>query len=213
MNNIKLLIFDLDGTLIDSKKDIADSVNLTFRDVGLPQKPREVIYDYVGNGVRQLISDAVASDDPSLIDHALQIFEVHYLDHLLDETRLFPGMDEVLDHYADKKLALVTNKPVNYTHKIIEGLKLDQHFDFILAAQDSIRLKPQPDMLLKTLDVLQIAPSEAVMIGDSLNDIDAARAAKVPSCGVSYGFGDLNTLQSAQPDYFAESCDDLLTLF
>ncbi len=213
MSHIELLIFDLDGTLIDSKKDIADAVNLTFRDVGLPQKPNEVIYGFVGNGVRQLISDAVASDDPALIDQALDIFEQHYLEHLLDETRLFPGMDAVLDRYADKKLALVTNKPVNYTNKIIEGLKIDQRFDFILAAQPSIRLKPAPDMLLKTLEVLNISPSAAVMIGDSLNDIDAARSAKVPSCGVAYGFGERQSLQSAKPDYFAESCEDLLSLF
>ena len=213
MSKIELLIFDLDGTLIDSKKDIAHSVNLTFRDVGLPEKPHEVIYGYVGNGVRQLITDAVASDDPALIDQALQIFEQHYLNHLLDETRLFPGMEEVLYRYNGKKLALVTNKPVNYTDKIIKGLKVDKHFEFILAAQPGISLKPRPDMLLKTLDVLSIAPSEAVMIGDSLNDINAARAAKVPSCGVAYGFGDRQVLQSAHPDYFAESCDELLTLF
>ncbi len=213
MSKIKLLIFDLDGTLIDSKKDIAHSVNLTFRDVGLPEKPHEVIYGYVGNGVRQLITDAVASDDPTLIDQALQIFERHYLKHLLDETRLFPGMEEVLHHYSGRKMALVTNKPVNYTDKIIKGLKLDQHFDFIIAAQPTIRLKPEPDMLIKTLAALNIAPAEAVMIGDSLNDINAARSAKVRSCGVAYGFGQRETLQSAYPDYFAESCDELLNLF
>jgi len=213
MNKIELLIFDLDGTLIDSKKDIAHSVNLTFRDVGLLEKPHEVIYGYVGNGVRQLITDSLDSDDPALIDRALQIFEQHYLKHLLDETRLFPGMKEVLNSYKEKTLALVTNKPVIYTDKIIKGLKIDQHFDFVLAAQPGIHLKPHPEMLLKTLSVLSIGPAESVMIGDSLNDIHAAHAAKMPACGVAYGFGDSAELQSAQPDYFVESCDALLTLF
>ncbi|MFQ5729641.1 MAG: HAD family hydrolase, partial [Waddliaceae bacterium] len=154
MNAVELLIFDLDGTLIDSKKDIANSVNMTFRDVGLPEKPHGEIYGYVGNGVRQLIRDAVASEDNNLIERSLQIFETHYLTHLLDETRLYPGIEAVFRHYGEKKMALVTNKPTKYTTKIIEGLNVDGLFDIVIGGRSDIQLKPHPEMILRTLEVL-----------------------------------------------------------
>ena len=213
MNTAKLLIFDLDGTLIDSKRDIASSVNLTFRDVGLPEKPREMIYGYVGNGVRQLIIDAVESDSPELVDRALHIFRGHYLRHLLDETRLFPGIETALHHYRRKLKAVVTNKPTAYTAKIVEGLKIEHHFKSIIGGEAEIELKPHPEMILLTLKKLKIDPSDAVMIGDSLNDIIAARAADIRSCGVSYGFGEADEIKSANPDYYVETGIELIELF
>ncbi len=213
MNPVALLIFDLDGTLIDSRKDIAASVNLTFRDLGLPEKPVEVIYGYVGNGVRRLILDTVEGSPPLLIDRALQIFEGHYLKHLLDDTILYPGMEGVLRHFDKKKKAIVTNKPLLYSTKIIEGLQARAHFDLILGAEPIVQLKPHPEMILRTLDYLEVSPSDAVMIGDSLNDIHAARSAGIKSCGVGYGLGNVEELKSGTPDFFAETVEDLKRLF
>ncbi len=213
MNPVALLIFDLDGTLIDSRKDIAASVNLTFRDLGLPEKPVELIYSYVGNGVRRLILDTVQSADPLLIDRSLQIFEGHYLKHLLDDTILYPGMEEVLRHFDEKKKAVVTNKPLLYSTKIIEGLQVRAHFDLILGAEPIVQLKPHPEMILRTLDYLKVSPADAVMIGDSLNDIQAARSAGIKSCGVGYGLGNVEELKSGTPDFFAETVEELKRLF
>ena len=213
MVSFGLLIFDLDGTLIDSKRDIAKSVNLTFRDLGLPEKPNETIYGYVGNGVRKLILDAVESTDAHLIDRALEIFRGHYLEHLIDETRLYPGISEVLEHYRRKKMALVTNKPQVYAEKIMAGLGADKPFDLIIGSEPGTNLKPHPEMILKVLASLDTPPSDAVMIGDSLNDIHAARSAGVRSCSVAYGFGDADDLRSARPDFFAETGEALMTLF
>ncbi len=213
MHHVELLIFDLDGTLIDSKKDIARSVNLTFRDLGLPEKPQELIYSYVGNGVRQLILDAVEGGDAKLVDEALERFEEHYLSHLLDETTLFPGIVEVLKHFEHKKIAVVTNKPTHYTDKIIAGLHLFESFDCIIGAGPILQLKPHPEMLLKTLEKLDVDAGKTVMIGDSLNDIHAAKAAGTLSCGVAYGFGSAEELRSADPDFLIESSHELMTLF
>ncbi len=213
MRHIELLIFDLDGTLIDSKRDIANSLNLTFKEVGLPELTHELIYSYVGNGVRRLMIDAVGSEDSKLIDHTLACFEQHYLEHLLDETRLFPGIVEVLAHFEDKKIALATNKPTHYTEKIMTGLNLQAKFDFVMSANPKVRLKPHPAMLLKTLQVLDVAPADAIMIGDSLNDIHAAKAAGVSVCGVGYGFADAQTLKSENPDFFIDQSHELMTLF
>lgn len=213
MHSVALLIFDLDGTLIDSRKDIAASVNLTFRDLGLPEKPPEFIYGYVGNGVRRLILDTVESADPGLVDRSLQIFEGHYLKHLLDETELYPGLEGVLQHFGEKKKAIVTNKPLLYSIKIIEGLQVGAHFDLILGAEPIVRLKPHPEMILRTLDHLNVAPADAVMIGDSLNDIHAARSAGIKSCAIGYGLGDPEELKSGNPDFFAETVEEIKGLF
>lgn len=213
MNPVALLIFDLDGTLIDSRKDIAASVNLTFRDLGLPEKPVEDIYGYVGNGVRRLILDTVESADPLLIERSLQIFEAHYLKHLLDDTVLYPGLEGVLRHFREKKKAVVTNKPLLYSIKIIEGLQVRPHFDLILGAEPIVQLKPHPEMILRTLDHLNVSPADAVMIGDSLNDIQAARAAGIKSCAVGYGLGNAAELRSGGPDFFAETVADLKRFF
>jgi len=213
---VSLFIFDLDGTLIDSKQDIAYAVNLTFRDLMLPEKPEEVIYGYVGNGVRQLIIDAVETTDPQRVDQALAIFDRHYQAHLLDQTDFYPGILQVLEHFKGGKKAIVTNKPAHYTTRIMDGLlrgQTEHYFDFILGGSSEIQLKPHPEMLLKTLDYLQTDPGRAVMIGDSLNDLHAARAAGVRFCAVGYGFGDVPLLKEASPDFFVTEASDLIRLF
>ena len=208
-----LYIFDLDGTLIDSRKDIAHSVNLTFRDLGLPELPVETIYGYVGNGVYRLITDATGSRDPKLLDKALKIFEGHYLAHIVDETCLYPGMRELLSQYKNTRKAVVTNKRIKFTHKIIERLCPDHTFELVLGAQEGVNLKPHPEMILRTLATLNVPAEETLMIGDMMNDIHAARAAGIKVCAVSYGFGGEQELQEGKPDFFAKTVEDLQILF
>ncbi len=207
-----LFLFDLDGTLIDSRVDIAHAVNLTFRDLGLPPKPEELIYGYVGHGVRQLIVDAVESEEPALIDRALAQFEGHYLAHLLDTTCLYPGIADILAGLPTGRVAIVTNKPLNYTLKILEGLKITDRFDLILGGTPGRRMKPDPQMVIEALTTLQVDPADAVFIGDSTADIGAARAAGVRSCAVGYGLSPVEEVQAASPDFFAATVADLAAL-
>ncbi len=204
-----LLIFDLDGTLIDSRVDIARSVNLTFRDLGRPEKPPEVIYGYVGNGVRHLIVDAIEDDDPAKVNRALSIFENHYLTHLLDETRLYPGIAELLARLSRKKKSIATNKPIVYTTDILKGLGLSDAFDLVLGGTPERKLKPDPEMIFETLAFFGVPPGEALFIGDSANDIHAAQAAGVRVCGVGYGLSPKGEVQAAGPDFFADTVADL----
>jgi phosphoglycolate phosphatase len=208
-----LYIFDLDGTLIDSRKDIANSVNATFRDLELPELPNETIYGYVGNGVYRLITDATESSDPALLDQALKIFEGHYLAHLVDETCLYPGMQKLLSQHQHQRKAVVTNKRIKFTQKIIAGLCPENTFELVLGAEEGVNLKPHPEMILKTLATLNVPAEETIIIGDMMNDIHAARAAGIKVCAVSYGFGDAQELQDAKPDFFARSVKDLEVLF
>jgi phosphoglycolate phosphatase len=204
-----LLIFDLDGTLIDSRVDIARSVNLTFRDLGRPEKPPEVIYGYVGNGVRHLIVDAIEDDDPAQVSRALLIFERHYLTHLLDETRLYPGIAELLARLSRKKKSIATNKPLVYTIDILKGLGLSDTFELVLGGTPERRLKPDPQMIFETLAFFGVPPDAALFIGDSANDVHAAQAAGVRSCGVGYGLSPKEEVCAALPDFFADTVADL----
>jgi len=206
-----LLIFDLDGTLIDSREDIALSVNLTLHELGLPTLPVETIYGYVGNGVTRLIHDAVGSQDTNLLKNADQIFERHYLAHTTDKTCLYPGMKAVLDHYHDKKKIVVTNKRAKFTRTIIENLGISDQFALLISADDVGQFKPSPAMIHHALRLLNQPAQETIAIGDMENDILAARAAGIAICAVGYGFGDPHHLREAKPDFFAEKVDDLTT--
>ena len=120
--DIDLLIFDLDGTLIESKWDIADSVNLTLRDLGVPERSQEEIFGFVGDGVKKLLRSAVGEGNKDIYDEALRIFRGHYLAHCLDRTTFYPGIDRVLTHFSNKQKAVATNKAIEYTNVILNGL-------------------------------------------------------------------------------------------
>ena len=208
-----LLIFDLDGTLADTRDDLANSVNLTLRELGLPERSNETIYGYVGSGVRKLIQQAVGEEDGERLREAVRVFRKHYLVHLLDHTKLYPGMDGVLRHFGSKKKAVVTNKAQVYTDRIMEGLQVTGRFELILGGDNGYPLKPDPKMLLTVLQKLGVEAGSAVMIGDGMPDIEAARAAGMRVCSVGYGMGDPEELRRAGPDFFSDTVSDLKRLF
>ena len=237
MFSVDCLIFDLDGTLCDTKDDIAHSVNLTLKDLGLPQKSEDVIYGYVGGGIRQLLRQSLDLEHPQAasttitkgevrskegaetregqdrFSFAMKIFRRHYMNHLLDTTLPYSGMENVLNHFKEKKRALVTNKPQVYTDKILAGLNLAERFDMILGSDNGFPLKPNPEMILHVLKQLQVNPSRCVMIGDGLPDIEAARMAGIKACAVGYGLGDPDELKNAEPDFFCKRPEELTCLF
>jgi phosphoglycolate phosphatase len=208
-----LLIFDLDGTLADTKKDISASVNLTLKELGLPEKPAALIYSYVGAGIRRLIQQAVGEEEGERFTAAMAVFRKHYLVHCLDTTTLYPGMDGVLDHFKVKKKAVVTNKAQLYTDKMMAGLEVTDRFDLILGGDNGYPLKPDPKMLFTVLEKLSADPKRAVMIGDGMHDVNAARAAGIAICAVGYGLGDPDELRRAGPDFFCETVNDLKHTF
>jgi phosphoglycolate phosphatase len=213
MVKVDLLIFDMDGTLCDTKDDIASAVNLTLKGLGLPEKPFHVIYGYVGSGVRKLLQQAVNEDSGERFNSAMRIFREYYMAHLLDTTKPYPGVVAVLDHFKGKKKAIVTNKPQEYTDRILTGLGLARYFDRIQGGDNGYPLKPDPGMLLAVLSSLGSDPKRTVMVGDGVHDIAAARAAGIQSCAVGYGLGDPEELRGSQPDFFCERSEDLRWLF
>ena len=208
--SLELLLFDFDGTLIDSKVDIATSVNLTLQEVGLPQRTQEEIFGFVGDGVKRLLRLSVGEENLALYEKALRIFRLHYLTHCLDTTCFYPGIKAVLQHFTRVPKAVVTNKSSEYTMRILEGLKARELFMAIESPEDSSELKPDPGMLLRALGNLGVLPERAIMVGDSTNDVRAAKAANIRVCAVGYGYGHREKVLALDPDYYCEKPEDLI---
>ena len=206
----ELLVFDLDGTLADTKHDIATAVNLTLAEVGLPVRTPEQIYGFVGSGVRRLLQQCVGEDEGPRLSAVLRIFRRHYLAHLLDQTRLYEGIPRVLEAFRQRRKTVATNKPQVYTDPLLKGLGVHHLFDLVFGAESGLPIKPQPEMILETLRRLGISKQQALMIGDGIHDIQAARAAGIRVCAVGYGLGDPDELRAAAPDFFASVPEDLL---
>ncbi len=212
MHPTDLLIFDFDGTLIESKWDIAAAVNLTLADLNLPQRSQEEIFSFVGDGIKRLLRLAVGEDNQERYDGALKIFRGHYLAHCLDRTRFYPGIEKVLNHFAGKLKAIATNKSLEYTTKIVNNLGA-HHFSYIVGGEDGYGLKPDPRMLVKIMDELKVAKDRTVLIGDSTNDINGGHNAGIKVCAVGYGMGDRDKMNACRPDWFIEKPEELMGLF
>ncbi len=209
---IDLLIFDLDGTLIESKWDIAVAVNLTLADLDLPLRTQEEIFGFVGGGIKRLLRLAVGEENHSRYEEALRVFRGHYLAHCLDRTQFYPGVERVLIHFADKHKAIATNKSLEYTTKILDGLG-PHHFSYVVGGDDGYGLKPEPGMLLKVMEALNVTKDRTVLIGDSTNDIKGGHNAGIRVCAVGYGMGNREKMAACQPDWFIEKPEELMGLF
>jgi len=209
---VDLLIFDLDGTLIESKWDIAASVNLTLAELGLPQRPLEEIFGFVGDGVKKLLRQAVGDNSPDRFDEALRVFRGHYLAHCLDRTGFYPGIEQALQHFARTNKAVATNKSIEFTNVILKGLGA-QHFQFVVGGDNGFGLKPEPGMLLHIMDRLQASPDRTVLVGDSTNDINGGHNAGIRVCAVGYGMGNRERMTACRPDWFIERPEQLMEIF
>ena len=190
---LRLLVFDLDGTLIDSKRDLVEAVNATLLGFSLPPQSPDRIASYIGDGAAVLIQRALAADraDPQLAPAALAAFLDYYHQHLLDHTRPYPGVIDQLhwlrEALPQARMAVLTNKPVRASVNICEGLGLAPFFFAIYGGNSFATKKPSPEGLLQLSSEAGVQPDEAVMVGDSEVDILTAHAAGAWSLGCRYG--------------------------
>ncbi len=199
-----LVIFDLDGTLIDSKLDLVHSVNAARGLMNLPPISDALVSSYVGNGAPVLMRRALGPEASEAdVARGLEFFLAYYRAHMLDNTRLYPGVREALDRLRDTgaKMAVLTNKPVRFSRSIVEGLGLTKHFFQVYGGNSFEQKKPDPIGIETLLRESGLAREGTIMVGDSGVDIQTARNAKVQACGVSYGF---------QPETFAEYPPDFV---
>lgn len=199
-----LVIFDLDGTLVDSKLDLAHAVNATCRRLGLDELPLERIAAYVGNGapvlMRRVLGNGASEQE---VRRALDFFLSYYEDHRLDYTRLYPGVRESLDRLRGDgvRMAVLTNKPVRISRLILEGLGVASHFFRIYGGNSFEQKKPHPVGVDTLRYEAKVGRERTLFVGDSAVDVRTARNARVACCGVAFGF---------QPDTFASDPPDFI---
>ena len=220
-DRIRLLVFDLDGTLIDSRLDLVHSVNATLRHFNRPELEGHIIASYVGDGAPTLVSRALGDADKNLHREALQYFLGYYRLHKLDHTTVYEGVPETLAHLADSNrpqtngvrrlMAVLSNKPVNPSRDIIQALGLTDFFVRIYGGNSFATKKPDPLGLRTLLRETSVPAEEALMIGDSSVDVLTGRNAGLWTCGVNYGFAP-ESLSEFPPDVLIESPRELADL-
>jgi len=221
LKNKKLIIFDLDGTLINSAPDLALGVNYTLDTLGREIFSQEEIKGWVGNGaytlIRRALSASVEIDkniDEALLQKALYIFLSFYSKNLCVDTIAYPLVPDTLNtlKYRGFRLALVTNKPVGFVAPILNGLELSSYFELYLGGDSLSQRKPHPMPLLYVCDKLEVDVSNAVMVGDSKNDILSAKACGMQSIGVTYGYNYDEPISSYEPDVILDSFVEILDI-
>jgi phosphoglycolate phosphatase len=214
---VRLLVFDLDGTLIDSRLDLIHSVNATLRHIGRPELDGDVIASYVGDGAPALVRRALGdtdTDDEALFGGALEYFLAYYRLHKLDHTTVYEGIPEVLSELAHgsnrvhRSMAVLSNKPVNPSRDIVRALGLGEFFVLIYGGNSFRTKKPDPLGLCTILQETGVAAEEALMLGDSSIDVLTGRNAGLWTCGVTYGFAP-RSLEKVAPDVLIESPQEL----
>ncbi|MGH9325714.1 MAG: HAD family hydrolase [Terriglobia bacterium] len=209
---VRLLIFDLDGTLIDSEADLALSVNATREQMGMGPLSRDVIASYVGRGVPTLVRRALgAGISEAALEQAVAFFLDYYRAHMLDHTDVYPGVREALEALNGHRLAVLTNKPVNFSREILEGLKIASRFAFIYGGNSFERKKPDPVGVFRLMRDTGVGAHETMIIGDSETDVETGRNAGTWTCGVTYGIGS-RTLARARPDLTLDNLEELPAL-
>jgi phosphoglycolate phosphatase len=211
-SSVRALIFDLDGTVIDSQRDLILSVNAMLKEMGREQLHEDTISGYIGHGAPQLVEQALgAGSTEEERQHALKFFLGYYEDHKMDNTGAYPGVPEALEHLAPFPMAILTNKPVRISNRILEALGLAKYFRAVYGGNSFETKKPDPLGAQTILREFAAAPAEAILIGDSEVDIQTARNAGTLAAAVNYGFGAHD--RAAHPaDIYLDRLTDLVPL-
>src|SRR5213082_3402093 len=212
LSSVRALIFDLDGTLIDSKQDLIRSVNAMLAEMGREPLHEDTVSSYIGHGAPRLVARALGNGaTEEECERAMKFFLAHYEEHKLDSTRAYAGVAEALEGLREFPMAVLTNKPVRVSRRILEGLELAKYFRTVYGGNSFATKKPDPLGARKIVEELGATAGETMMVGDSEVDVQTARNAGTLVAAVNYGFGTHD--RAAYPaDVYLERLTDLAPL-
>jgi len=206
---VELIIFDLDGTLVDSKRDIAFAVNFTLKKLGLAERQENEIDSFIGTGINDLIRKSLGEKNENYSDKALSIFSDYFTKHYADYSTLYKGVREILDYFGDKSKIVITNRNKSFALATLKKLGIKSHFGSITGGDDADCTKPSSCSLDKALTKLDIKNDQAIMVGDMDIDVYAGKKAGVATCAVTYGIGKTEDIKKARPDYLIDDISKL----
>jgi len=209
MLDIDTIIFDVDGTLVDSRKDIVRAINFTLRKLKFPEKPPELIISYIGLGIRDLIKKNLGEQKRDFVDEALKIFTGYFRKHSADESRLYPHVEETLDYFRNKRKVVITNRNRESAEITLKKLSIGDYFEEIFGGDDEDCIKPSACPLDRVCSKLGMDKSKIIMVGDMDIDIKAGKEFDIRTCWVSYGLGKREDVEKIEPDYVI---DDIIEL-
>ncbi len=209
---INLLIFDLDGTLVNTLEDIAASVNYTLAQLQRDPIPLDAVRQFVGDGIEMLMKRSLGGLSERL-DEAVAIYKEHHRHNLMIHSTLYPSVRETLEHFKAVPMAVISNKAMEFVGPLIERLGIGHYFKLVIGADHGLPLKPAPDAIELILSKFNVPRELAVIVGDGTTDVRAGKAAGIITCSVTYGFRSVEELHKAEPDHMIHAFADLKQLF
>ena len=209
---VDLMVFDLDGTLADSLPDLTVAANYAGRRLGLPERLPEVVAGMIGGGERKFMERLAGPGNQALVDDLLALYLDYYSAHCAELTRLYPGVRETLEKLAGKNLAVLSNKLQRLTEQVLQALGIAHFFRACRGGGPELPLKPSPEPLTALIRDLGAEPGRTLMVGDKLADLSTARGAGARMAVVTYGYGDLESLRAAAPDFLLARFDQLVEI-
>ena len=212
MQSIGLLIFDLDGTLVNTLEDITASVNHTLRHLGKDPIPQDIVRKYVGDGIEMLLIRSLGGR-AERINEAVAVYKDHHRRNLVVHSFLYPAVRETLGHFKALPMAVVSNKSLEFVGPLIERMGIAGYFKIIIGADSGLPLKPAPDSVWKIMSEFGVSKGRTVIVGDGVTDVRAGKAAGIITCSVTYGFRSEDELKKAGPDHIIRTISDLQEIF
>jgi phosphoglycolate phosphatase len=209
---LQAILFDLDGTLVHTAPDVHAAINFAREKLGLPPISLEQALKAIGPGADRFAITVLDAENAHRLDEFIAIFRPYYLSICSQNSRPFPGIVELLESLKGYRLAVATNKRLEQTQHLLNALDLSKYFEILISPESVTRIKPAPDMIHHALDHFDLPPDQAIMVGDTDNDLLAAKAAGVTTCAVTWGYADLEFIKSLKPDYLIDKPEELLPI-
>ena len=209
---IKLLIFDLDGTLLDTRRDLHEAVLVVQETFGVPKQSLEKTVAYVGNGISKLLERSLPSIDSKRLPEANSIFREYYNSHLTVHTQPYPFVNDLLRATSHLTKTVLSNKAEQYVQILVDYFRLTEYFVAIRGEREFVPKKPDPAAINQLLEETNCPPERAIIIGETQNDILAGKAAGIYTCGVTFGFRSRSNLEAHSPDLLVDSLHELISL-